>query len=189
MSSYSPICSTNRLASFWPNKVASHQLWLVWTYWVTPPLDEAMQMGQKMQQHFKSRKKRTGQKLFRKCLSPQYANLLSLNVSWRSTRLLKLSTLKLLKLLKQWELQAGMYLLAVNWFKLSRFCLLCYEDQSYYYSNLSFQFHPSGGHCGKVINFCAGDFKSFMPFCVCRKKSICSFSSWAYLCFSHFLSL
>lgn len=29
---------------------------------------------------------------------------------------------------------------------------------------ITFPFHPSGDHCGKVINFCVGNFKSSMPF-------------------------
>ena len=145
--------------------------------------------GQKIQQHYKIQKKEPARNFFRKCILSQDANLWTLNFSWRSAGLVKLSTLSLLKNLRQIPLQAGIYPLAVNEFKLSRFCLPCCKDQSYYYSNLPFPFHPSGGHCGKVINFCVGDFKSLMPFCVWRKKSICSFWSRAYLCFSHFLSL
>lgn len=153
------------------------------------PWPVAMQMDQKMQQHLKTQEKKASQEFVRKCLLVHHANSLTRNFSGNSTRLLKLSAQKLSTFFEQWELQAGTYPLAVNWFKLSRFCLPCCKDQSYYYLNLSVPFHPSCSHCRKVINFCVGDFKSLMPFCVCRKKSIYSFWSWAYLCFSHFLSL
>lgn len=88
------------------------------------PWPVAMQMDQKMQQHLKTQEKKASQEFVRKCLLVHHANSLTRNFSGNSTRLLKLSAQKLSTFFEQWELQAGTYPLAVNWFKLSRFCFL-----------------------------------------------------------------